>query len=610
MTVSSTPTPSDTARSVVDRVLGYLDAQNRTPAADSLRAQREAPKGSKPSIVVAGEDKRGKSSLVNALLTSPDLSPVGAKVVTGAPVRFFHAPAAVAEIWRYGSTTPEPTDVETARRLATVDGNPGNEQNIESIAIGLQLPALQYMDIVDTPGVGGLSSGHAALTVQSLHSADALLFVVDAAGPMRAAELAFLRRASARLQAVVLVVTKTDVNPGWRQILQDDVRILAEQAPRFAGCATAGVSSVSALRALALDDPEFAAEIRVESGIAGLEQMLRSEISDAVERVRLQNLLRAAISRLAVVERDLVERCVASAPDSVGLDALNGQVAALAALRQDRMDWHARLDGDIRKLVLTRQDVCARRTLEIRHRYEERARDAKSTEFQSMPGEVLAELTALAGELNEFAAQRLAEITTGLLDDLEQQVSVRRGIEQIAGIGLSGMAVPYAPTGRRLAYGERMAMLTELGRGRSLLSLASGSSAFAFLAPPFGLILGVGLGGLFAFTSWRAHSRQGQAADFRVWLQEQVTNAQLTIRNGFAMQIVDLQNQIKSTVRRVLSEREQALTNSIEEANALNRTEERTRTEIRRRLERNAAAARSLRLEATATLRALGVVDQ
>ena len=607
--MTAAPDPAVQARSIVERVLAYLDAQKRTPAADSLRTQRDTPRGGKPSIVVAGEDKRGKSSLVNALLTSPDLSPVGAKVVTGAPVRFFHSSTPEAKIHRYGSTEPEVTDVETARELATVDGNPGNEQNIQSIAIGLPIPALEWLDIIDTPGVGGLSSGHAALTLQSLNSADALLFVVDAAAPMRAAELTFLRRASARLQAVVLVVTKTDVHPGWRRILQDDVRILAEQAPRFAGCATAGVSAVSALRALTMDDPEFAAEIRIESGIAGLEEMLRVEIGAAVERVRLQNLLRAAISRLVVVERDLLDRRAASAPESGGMDALDAQVAALAALRQDRMDWHGRLDGDIRKLTLTRQDICARRTLELRHRYEERVRDAKTREIQSMPGEVLAELTALAGELNEFAAQRLAEITSGLLDDLEQQVVVQRGIQEIAGIGLSGMAVPFAPTGRRLAHGERMAMLSELGRGRSLMSLASGSSALAFLAPPFGIVLGVGLGGLFAFTSWRAHSRQGQAAEFRIWLQEQVTNAQLTIRNGFAMQVVDLQNEIKSTVRRALAEREQALKASIDEATVLRRVEERSRTEIQHRLERNAAVARSLRQEAAATLSALGLVD-
>ena len=100
-----------------------------------------------------------------------------------------------------------------------------------------------------------------------------------------------------------------------------------------------------------------------------------------------------------------------------------------------------------------------------------------------MPGEVQAELTALAGELNEFSAQRLAEITSHVLDRLDAEVSVASHIDQIAGAELGGIDSHFAPKGRRLGHAQRMEMLSELGRGRSLLSLASGSSALAFLAP-------------------------------------------------------------------------------------------------------------------------------
>ncbi len=208
------------AAGLIDRVIAYLAAEGRGPAAAALQAQRDAPRPQAATIVVAGEDKRGKSSLVNALLGAADLSPVGVKVVTGTPLRFVHAEQPAATLHRYGKTDAETVDVDTARRLATVEGNPGNEQNLASITIGLPIDMLRRVTLIDTPGVGGLASGHAALTLQSLHDADALLFLVDATAPIRASELAFLRQASARLQAVVLVVTKTDVHPGWRQILQ------------------------------------------------------------------------------------------------------------------------------------------------------------------------------------------------------------------------------------------------------------------------------------------------------------------------------------------------------------------------------------------------------
>ncbi|MGH3469656.1 MAG: hypothetical protein ACRDQF_18200, partial [Thermocrispum sp.] len=45
----------------------------------------------KPSVVVVGETKRGKSSLVNALLATPGLSPVDAEVATATYLVFDHA---------------------------------------------------------------------------------------------------------------------------------------------------------------------------------------------------------------------------------------------------------------------------------------------------------------------------------------------------------------------------------------------------------------------------------------------------------------------------------------------------------------------------------------
>ena len=345
------------AHSLLDEVLAYLAANGRGPAVEALRAQRDVPRPPSATIVVAGEDKRGKSSLVNALLGTADLSPVGVKVVTGTPISFVHAVEPVATLHRYGIASPETVDVDTARRLATVEGNPANEQNLASITIGLPIKMLQRVNLIDTPGVGGLASGHAALTLQSLHDADALLFLADATAPIRAAELVFLRKASMRLQAVILVVTKTDMHPGWRQILHDDVTILAEQAPRFAGCATAGVSSAAYLNALELDDPEFSAEMRNESGIGALEALLLDELSGSVETVRMQNLVRATVSRLAAVERDLADRRSAAEPGGDGTEELERQVPKLwrRCATKSRLATGG-LDTDIRKLLIARQD--------------------------------------------------------------------------------------------------------------------------------------------------------------------------------------------------------------------------------------------------------------
>ena len=165
-----------------------LRREGRVNVADGLLARLNEPVGSLPVVLVAGEDKRGKSSLVNALLGRPNLSPVGVDAVTGAPISFSYAAVEHAAIQRYGEEGEEETDFETARKLATIQGNPGNEAGIRSVLLGIPSPLLQHITLVDTPGVGGLHSGHAELTLQSLQFADALLFVSESGAQFRAAE--------------------------------------------------------------------------------------------------------------------------------------------------------------------------------------------------------------------------------------------------------------------------------------------------------------------------------------------------------------------------------------------------------------------------------------
>ena len=101
--------------------------------------------------------------------------------------------------------------------------------------LGIDRPICSTVSpIVDTPGVGGLESGHAALTLQSLRDADALLFVLEAGAQIRAQELAFLQTAAARINRVVFAFTKVDIHRGWQTVMAANRQILSERAPRLA----------------------------------------------------------------------------------------------------------------------------------------------------------------------------------------------------------------------------------------------------------------------------------------------------------------------------------------------------------------------------------------
>ena len=75
-----------------------------------------------PTVVVVGETKRGKSSLVNALLACPGLSPVDAGVATATYLVFGHADAWQASAHYPGSVESLPVDIAELPNWVTMRG--------------------------------------------------------------------------------------------------------------------------------------------------------------------------------------------------------------------------------------------------------------------------------------------------------------------------------------------------------------------------------------------------------------------------------------------------------------------------------------------------------
>ncbi len=182
---------------------------------------------------------------------------------------------------------------------------------------------------------------------------------------------------------------------------------------------------------------------------------------------------------------------------------------------------------------------------------------------------------------------------------------MRTGIADIGAMTVADQLTPFVAKDRGLQHGDRMRLLSEMGRGTSMMSLLTASSVATFLVPPFGLMVGLSLGGLFAFKTWRELSRHGVINEFRVWMNEQITHAQLTINNGFALQAVDLQNAMKSAIRDTLSRRENQLSQSVESAQALQRQTADKQSQAREQLEHRIRSASALRAESARLLAAL-----
>jgi hypothetical protein len=211
---------------LVDLALKATTAYERPDLGGRLLQTRKRLVDPDVRVLVVGEFKQGKSQLVNALVNAP-VCPVDDDIATAVPTVVKHAETTTVTLIREGGddAPPQRTEVPAAQLAQYVSeaGNPGNKAMLSYAEVGLPRKLLAGgLVLVDTPGVGGLGSAHGAATMSALPSADAVLLVSDAAQEYTGPELEFLEAAMKLCPNVACVLTKTDLYPHWRRIMELD----------------------------------------------------------------------------------------------------------------------------------------------------------------------------------------------------------------------------------------------------------------------------------------------------------------------------------------------------------------------------------------------------
>ncbi len=264
---------------ILDQALGAIAPYQRPDLEERLRQAGHRLRTDRVRVLVVGEFKQGKSLLVNGLVRAP-VCPVFDDVATSVPTVVSYAEKPVAALIRVVEPARDGVPAklervelpieELAKHIAET-GNPGNEEGWRHAEIGIPRALLAGLEIVDTPGVGGLASTHGAATMAELPTADAVLFVSDASQEYTAPELEFLRHATKVCPNVACVLSKTDLYPEWERIAALDRAHLAE-----AGIGAELLTVSSALRVHAIrNDDDLADE---ESGFPALLSYLRDQV--------------------------------------------------------------------------------------------------------------------------------------------------------------------------------------------------------------------------------------------------------------------------------------------------------------------------------------------
>jgi predicted GTPase len=160
-------------------------------------------------VACVGQFKRGKSTLLNALVGHA-VVPTGYVPVTAVPtvIRFGGELRARVRM-RDGSwqevATPD------LKEYVTEELNPENQKGVEGAEVFVPSSLLSSgMCFVDTPGLGSVFTGNSATTQAFIPHIDAALVVVGADPPIGGEELALVEAVGRQVQDLILVINKAD----------------------------------------------------------------------------------------------------------------------------------------------------------------------------------------------------------------------------------------------------------------------------------------------------------------------------------------------------------------------------------------------------------------
>jgi hypothetical protein len=545
----------------IDGSLAYLRKIDPDAAAD-LDAERRR-ELTRPRIVVVGETKRGKSSLVNMLIGVPNLSPVDAAVATASYLEFTHSPTHGARAYVPGRPEPIALGLGDLRDWGTVLGRlPDGMRPPRRIDVQHSAPLLQYLTLVDTPGTGGLDSLHVEVAMDAVEQATALLFVVDASAPFAKPEMTFLIEASKKVNFVLFALTKTDAYPGWRTILADNKGQLQTHAPRFGSAPWFPVSA--RLAELAMTMPQDAAgELIRESRIAELQHAL-IELCGKGRLLQQANVLRSVRSEYIRLDQHVGDRMKATDPDPAEIQRAKDERAAVAARkRTESRQWSLALNTETQRARVEATTRLRNYVTQLQESFMNKIDKGSRGDLDDLPQEVDRALYALSVRLShdlEFRFRKVGErVLAKVFHPHELQYVLRQLNARLrhalgskprrdGGSGDGGMVV-MSSAGLAFMAGRGAAA------GAAAGASALGIGALGLVIPVVGIGLGLAAG---AFMVWKRKSMTDKQ-QARTWLREVLGEARAALSDEIMHRFTDLQYALTLALDEAIERRLQQL---------------------------------------------------
>ncbi|MDA8156739.1 MAG: dynamin family protein [Actinomycetota bacterium] len=301
------------------------------------------------NLVVVGQFKRGKTSVINALLGA-EILPVAVVPLTSIATIMTYGEALRLKVYFNNGRVAE-IRPENLHEYVTEKGNPKNIKDVSEVIITYPSPYLKNgVRLIDTPGVGSIYQHNTDVAYRYLPKSDAALFLLSVDQPMGRAELDFLKDVKEYSNKIFFLLNKADylnekdlaesidfTTNGLKEIMGQDVRIFP-------------VSARLALEGKTGNSPEALQKSRLPEFAAMLNAFLMEEKGKVIITVAANNLLKV-ISQ-ARFELELETKSLTSP-----LEDLQKKIGTFEAKKQEvlteKQDFDILLDGETKRIIKT-----------------------------------------------------------------------------------------------------------------------------------------------------------------------------------------------------------------------------------------------------------------
>jgi len=242
------------------------------------------------NLVVIGQFKRGKSTLINALI-GKDILPSSVLPLTSIVTIINYGEQKAVVCFKDGLC--KNIELNEISFFVTEKYNPNNKLNVEYVEIFYPADFLKNsVRIIDTPGIGSVYEHNSDVSYQFLPKADASLFVLSPDPPITQSEIEFLKDAQKYIDKFFFLLNKIDnFKPNeLKEIIKFNRSIIENLVSKKVDIID--ISAKLALEAKLESNKEKQEQSNIEKLYNKLDKFIKEEQASVFWRSIINNLIR------------------------------------------------------------------------------------------------------------------------------------------------------------------------------------------------------------------------------------------------------------------------------------------------------------------------------